>query len=227
MTSFFYSKFILLYRLLSKCFFVELFLKKAQHINVKRLKNYIMNLPNIITILRLFLTPLIVWLVLTENYILGFIFFVFSGLSDALDGYLAKKFNQSSLLGSYLDPIADKILIVSTILVLGYNGLVPIWLIIIIVSRDIAIFGAVLISFIIGSNLKIKPLTVSKINTFLQIFYIGIIFLIQFNIFLPEESIRIFYLLVTYLIAISTIVSWLFYLQLWLINMKVINSNEE
>ncbi|SVD79265.1 uncharacterized protein METZ01_LOCUS432119, partial [marine metagenome] len=136
-----------------------------------------MNLPNIITILRLFLTPLIVWLVLTENYILGFIFFVFSGLSDALDGYLAKKFNQSSLLGSYLDPIADKVLIVSTILVLGYNGLVPIWLIIIIVSRDIAIFGAVLISFIIGSNLKIKPLTVSKINTFLQIFYIGIIFL--------------------------------------------------
>ena len=186
-----------------------------------------MNLPNIITILRLFLTPLIVWLVLTENYILGFIFFVFSGLSDALDGYLAKKFNQSSLLGSYLDPIADKILIVSTILVLGYNGLVPIWLIIIIVSRDIAIFGAVLISFIIGSNLKIKPLTVSKINTFLQIFYIGIIFLIQFDIFLPEESIRIFYLLVTYLIAISTIVSWLFYLQLWLINMNVINSNEE
>ena len=117
-----------------------------------------MNLPNIITILRLFLTPLIVWLVLSENYILGFIFFVFSGLSDALDGYLAKKLNQSSLLGSYLDPIADKVLIVSTILVLGYNGLVPIWLIIIIVSRDIAIFGAVLISFIIGSNLKIKPL---------------------------------------------------------------------
>ena len=80
---------------------------------------------------------------------------------------------------------------------------------------------------IIGSNLKIKPLTVSKINTFLQIFYIAIIFLMQFDIFLPEESIRIFYLLVTYLIAISTIVSWLFYLQLWLINMKVINSNEE
>ena len=131
------------------------------------------------------------------------------------------------MLGSYLDPIADKVLIVSTILVLGYNGLVPIWLIIIIVSRDIAIFGAVLISFIIGSNLKIKPLTVSKINTFLQIFYIAIIFLMQFDIFLPEESIRIFYLLVTYLIAISTIVSWLFYLQLWLINMKVINSNEE
>ena len=186
-----------------------------------------MNLPNIITILRLFLTPLIVWLVLTENYILGFIFFVFSGLSDALDGYLAKKFNQSSLLGSYLDPIADKVLIVSTILVLGYNGLVPIWLIIIIVSRDIAIFGAVLISFIIGSNLKIKPLTVSKVNTFLQIFYIAIIFFMQFDILLPNESIRIFYLLVPYLIAASTIVSWFFYLHLWLINMKVINANEE
>ena len=92
-----------------------------------------------------------------------------SGISDALDGFIAKRFNQKTLLGSYLDPIADKFLIVSAIVLLGYNGYVPIWLIIIIVSRDIAIFGAVIISWMLGTNLRIEPLIISKINTFLQI----------------------------------------------------------
>ena len=114
-----------------------------------------MNLPNLITISRLLLTPYIVWLLLIESYFLGFIFFLISGISDALDGFIAKRFNQKTLLGSYLDPIADKFLIVSAIVLLGYNGYVPIWLIIIIVSRDIAIFGAVIISWMLGTNLRI------------------------------------------------------------------------
>ena len=116
-----------------------------------------MNLPNLITISRLLLTPYIVWLLLIESYFLGFIFFLISGISDALDGFIAKRFNQKTLLGSYLDPIADKFLIVSAIVLLGYNGYVPIWLIIIIVSRDIAIFGAVIISWMLGTNLRIEP----------------------------------------------------------------------
>ena len=120
-----------------------------------------MNLPNIITISRLLLTPYIVWLILSESYFLGFIFFLLSGFSDALDGFIAKRFNQQTLLGSYLDPIADKFLIVSSIVLLGYNGYVPIWLIIIIVSRDIAIFGAVIISWMLGTNLRIEPLIIS------------------------------------------------------------------
>ena len=111
--------------------------------------SYTMNLPNLITISRLLLTPYIVWLLLIESYFLGFIFFLISGISDALDGFIAKRFNQKTLLGSYLDPIADKFLIVSAIVLLGYNGYVPIWLIIIIVSRDIAIFGAVVISWML------------------------------------------------------------------------------
>ena len=130
-----------------------------------------MNLPNLITISRLLLTPYIVWLLLIESYFLGFIFFLLSGISDALDGFIAKRFNQKTLLGSYLDPIADKFLIVSAIVLLGYNGYVPIWLIIIIVSRDIAIFGAVIISWMLSTNLRIEPLIISKINTFLQLFY--------------------------------------------------------
>ena len=124
--------------------------------------SYTMNLPNLITISRLLLTPYIVWLLLIESYFLGFIFFLISGISDALDGFIAKRFNQKTLLGSYLDPIADKFLIVSAIVLLGYNGYVPIWLIIIIVSRDIAIFGAVIISWMLGTNLRIEPLIIGQ-----------------------------------------------------------------
>ena len=184
-----------------------------------------MNLPNLITISRLLLTPYIVWLLLIESYFLGFIFFLISGISDALDGFIAKRFNQKTLLGSYLDPIADKFLIVSAIVLLGYNGYVPIWLIIIIVSRDIAIFGAVIISWMLGTNLRIEPLIISKINTFLQLFYIVMTFAVILNNEFLTELILSIHDFTTYLIAVSTILSWLFYLRVWLINVNSVNKN--
>ena len=143
-----------------------------------------MNFANIITVFRLLLTPIIIWLIFSNYYKLGMIFFVLSGLSDALDGFIAKQFDQKTVLGSYLDPIADKALIVSSILALGYVGAIPPWLIILIVSRDLAILGAVIISWLIESSLKIEPIISSKINTFLQIFYIG---LILFNLSTRES----------------------------------------
>ncbi len=184
-----------------------------------------MNLPNLITISRLLLTPYIVWLLLIESYFLGFIFFLISGISDALDGFIAKRFNQKTLLGSYLDPIADKFLIVSAIVLLGYNGYVPIWLIIIIVSRDIAIFGAVIISWMLGANLRIEPLIISKINTFLQLFYIVMTFAVILNNEFLTELIFSIHDVTTYLIAVSTVLSWLFYLRVWLINVNSVNKN--
>ncbi len=187
--------------------------------------SYTMNLPNLITISRLLLTPYIVWLLLIESYFLGFIFFLISGISDALDGFIAKRFNQKTLLGSYLDPIADKFLIVSAIVLLGYNGYVPIWLIIIIVSRDIAIFGAVIISWMLGTNLRIEPLIISKINTFLQLFYIVMTFAVILNNEFLTELIFSIHDVTTYLIAVSTVLSWLFYLRVWLINVNSVNKN--
>tara|TARA_Y100000813_G_C24063001_1_gene304925 strand:+ start:234 stop:791 length:558 start_codon:yes stop_codon:yes gene_type:complete len=184
-----------------------------------------MNLPNIITISRLLLTPYIVWLILSESYFLGFIFFLLSGVSDALDGFIAKRFNQETILGSYLDPIADKFLIVSSIVLLGYNGYVPIWLIIIIVSRDIAIFGAVIISWMLGTNLRIEPLIISKINTFLQIFYIVITFMVIIDNHILSELTSSIHEITTYLIAISTILSWMSYLKVWLINVNSANKD--
>ena len=182
-----------------------------------------MNFANIITVVRLLFTPIIIWLIFSSYYYLGLIFFVLSGLSDALDGFIAKQFNQRTILGSYLDPVADKTLIVSSILALGYMGAIPSWLIILIVSRDLAILGAVIISWLVERSLKIEPIISSKINTFLQIFYIGLILL---NLSSKEEIIYLnIFILPTFsiLIALSTLTSWFSYLILWLRNMGIIN----
>jgi len=182
-----------------------------------------MNFANIITVVRLLFTPIIIWLIFSSYYYLGLIFFVLSGLSDALDGFIAKQFNQRTILGSYLDPVADKTLIVSSILALGYMGTIPSWLIILIVSRDLAILGAVIISWLVERSLKIEPIISSKINTFLQIFYIGLILL---NLSSKEEIIYLnIFILPTFsiLIALSTLTSWFSYLILWLRSMGIIN----
>ena len=183
-----------------------------------------MNIANIITIIRLLFTPFIIWLILSGYYKTSFIFFILSGLSDAIDGFIAKKFDQMTVLGSYLDPLADKILIVSSILVLGFIGIIPSWLLILIVSRDLAILGAVVISWIMESDLKIDPIFSSKINTFFQILYIGLILLnlsnfINLNI-LGNYIIPYF----SYIIGFFTSLSWSIYLALWLKNIGIIGN---
>jgi len=182
-----------------------------------------MNFANIITIVRLLFTPFIIWLISSGYYKTSFIFFILSGLSDAIDGFIAKKFNQITILGSYLDPLADKILIVSSILILGFVGIIPSWLLILIVSRDLAIFGAVIISWLMESDLKIEPIFSSKINTFLQILYIGLILLnlSDFTNFSILESTIIPYFSI--IIGFFTSFSWSIYLVLWLKNIGIIS----
>ena len=182
-----------------------------------------MNFANIITIVRLLFTPFIIWLISSGYYKTSFIFFILSGLSDAIDGFIAKKFNQITILGSYLDPLADKILIVSSILILGFIGIIPSWLLILIVSRDLAIFGAVIISWLMESDLKIEPIFSSKINTFLQILYIGLILLnlSDFANFSILESTIIPYFSI--IIGFFTLFSWSIYLVLWLKNIGIIS----
>jgi len=92
-------------------------------------------------------------------------------VSDAIDGYLAKRFAMTSELGAYLDPLADKALIVSIYVTLGVSGEIPRWLVILVVSRDIMIVGAVLLAWLVGKPLPMKPLLVSKLNTAAQLVF--------------------------------------------------------
>src|SRR5664279_2128942 len=98
-----------------------------------------LNIPNLITLGRILLVPVVVWAIASGAMWIAFVLFLAAGVSDAIDGFLAKRFGMATELGAYLDPLADKALIVSIYLTLGVNGLIPRWLVILVVSRDILI----------------------------------------------------------------------------------------
>ena len=124
-----------------------------------------MSIPNLITLGRVILVPVVFWLLLTGELKAAFLVFVVAGISDAVDGFLAKRFNWETELGAYLDPIADKLLIVCIFIALGVTGRLPSWLVIMVVSRDVLIVIAVVLSWLLGNPTPMKPLAVSKINT--------------------------------------------------------------
>ena len=127
------------------------------------------NIPNFITLARVLSVPVIFWLLVNGNSRIAFFVFLCAGISDAVDGYLAKRFNWTTELGAYLDPLADKLLIVSIYIALGVSKELPLWLVVAVVSRDILILLAVLLSWLMDQPVRIKPLMVSKINTAAQI----------------------------------------------------------
>lgn len=127
------------------------------------------NIPNLITVTRFFLVPVVVWLIITNQIALAFWLFLLAGVSDGVDGFIAKRFSQQTLLGAYLDPLADKALLVSIYVTLGLQELIPNWLVIMVVSRDILIIGAVILSWMLDRAVSMRPLLISKANTAGQI----------------------------------------------------------
>lgn len=128
-----------------------------------------MTIANLITLLRIVLVPVIVWAILSDQLLMGFLVFLLAGLSDAVDGTVARYFNQQSELGTILDPIADKLMLVSVFIALAYLGEIPLWLVILIVSRDLLIIFGVMLAFLLSLPVTIRPLWVSKTNTVAQI----------------------------------------------------------
>lgn len=129
-----------------------------------------MNTPNVISLCRLMCAPLTVWLVLEERFAIAFWIFVAAGASDAVDGFIARRWNLRTTLGSYLDPLADKALLVSAFVALGAVHRVPPWLVILVVFRDLLIVGGKLLMLVIApSRAPVRPLLVSKVNTAAQI----------------------------------------------------------
>lgn len=133
------------------------------------LSNRSITIPNIITVVRLVLVPVAVWAISDEQLGLAFWIFLIAGISDGIDGYIARRWNLRSKLGSYLDPIADKALLVSIYVTLGIEGVLPRWLVILVVSRDLLIVGGIVLSWVMGRPVEVKPIFVSKANTTAQI----------------------------------------------------------
>jgi cardiolipin synthase len=128
-----------------------------------------MNIPNFLTLLRIVLVPVLVIFLINKEFLKALILFTGLGLTDALDGFLARILKQQTVLGSYLDPIADKVLITTCFLALAILKVIPGWLAVVVISRDVIILLGISILSIMNVSFEIKPLFVSKVTTTLQI----------------------------------------------------------
>ena len=175
-----------------------------------------LSIPNLITLGRIILVPIVVWAIISGEMFVAFSLFVVAGISDAVDGFLAKRFHMESELGAYLDPLADKALIVSIYVALGIARALPISLVILVVSRDIMIISGFMLSWLVDKPMEVRPHPVSKVNTVMQILLATLVLAekaLGFNT--PAlETIGIF------LAAVLTLLSIAFYLAEWFRHMN-------
>lgn len=134
-----------------------------------------LNLPNLITLARLLSVPLAIWLILGQRYGVAFWVFVGAGISDALDGYIAKRWNRRTRLGALLDPAADKALLTGVYVTLALVGQLPPWLVFLVILRDFLIVLGYVVIRTTASRTRWDPLYISKINTLVQIFLVGFV----------------------------------------------------
>ncbi len=169
-------------------------------------------LPNLITLGRLIMVPVAVLFMLEGEMALAFGIFVLAGISDGLDGYLARRFNARTRLGAWLDPLADKALLVSIFVTLGAMALIPLWVVVLVVARDFLIVGGILLMAALGQSVKIKPIGLSKANTALQIFLAAVI-LADLGFFLGLSG---FIGWLYFVVAATTVLSGAAYVMEWL-----------
>ncbi len=180
------------------------------------------NLPNLITIARILMVPLTVWLIITSRHELAFAVFILAGISDGVDGFIAKRFDMRTTLGAYLDPLADKLLLVSIYVTLGILDQLPAWLVIIVVSRDLLILGGVVLAWLMDAPMAMRPIMLSKINTTLQILFAGAFLFFRGNDW-PTDRLVFFG---APLVAAFTLASGALYLRDWLRHMADANGHD-
>lgn len=169
------------------------------------------NIPNLISLGRLLCVPVTVWLVLNGNLLAAFWLFVTACISDGADGFIAKRFNCETVLGGYLDPIADKALLVSVYLTLGNEGYLAAWLVILVVFRDALIVCGAYLFQLLYQRLTIHPLVISKINTTFQfILAAAILGMKGYDI---DDGLIID--LLSYIVAATTFLSGSAYVVIW------------
>jgi len=170
-----------------------------------------MTIPNLITILRVLLVPIFVIYIINDRTLGSLIIFVIASISDALDGFIARVFHKKSDLGAYLDPLADKILLIAAYITLAILKMIPPWLAVLIISRDVIILLGVLVLCLNRHPVKVHPSLLSKSTTCLQI---ATILMILSNSYLNIEPIKMYAFWIT---AGFTIASGLQYIRIGLV----------
>jgi cardiolipin synthase len=175
------------------------------------------HLPNMITLARIALVPVLILLLKDQEYAAGLIVFVIAGASDALDGYLAKRLNVQSRLGAILDPVADKLLLVSAYVMLTVLGHIPFWLVLVVVFRDLLIVGGYMLYTSHAGPVKMRPSILSKLNTLMQIALATLV--------LAQQAAGLDWPLTIHVLVvvvlITTVVSGAHYLWSWMIMKEI------
>ena len=169
-------------------------------------------IPNILTLLRIAAAPLLMILLLNEQFNLALLLFIAAGLTDGIDGYIAKKFNCVTELGARLDPLADKILIISSTCTLAWLSLIPFEFMLLVIFRDLVIVGGYMV-LSVDDEIKMQPTMTSKLNTLLQISYV-ISVLLESSIWVTQYIIDDILL---WSAIITTIASGIQYVWVWAI----------
>lgn len=169
------------------------------------------DIPNVITAFRFLLVPPVVLLLLQDRFAAALVVFGVAGFSDALDGFLAKHYGWQSRLGGLMDPLADKLLLVSSFVTLGWLGLIPLWLVALVILRDLVIVAGAVFYNLRVEQLEAEPTMVSKLNTTAQIFLVlAVIFSLGVRA-IPALWIDI----LLYSVLVTTLWSGLDYVWIW------------
>ena len=131
-----------------------------------------MNLPNAITIIRILLIPLFLYKVIQGEMVFATIIYLTAAITDGLDGFIARVWHLKTKLGSFLDPMADKLLVATSFLTLSILEIIPLWLAMAVISRDIIIVGGSLLVYLMKNELTVRPQAIGKVTTFFQFSYI-------------------------------------------------------
>jgi len=169
------------------------------------------DIPNIITVFRFLLVPPVVMLMLNQRFGAALIVFGIAGFSDALDGYLAKRYSWTSRLGGLLDPLADKLLLLSAFITLAWLGWIPLWLVSVVILRDLVIVSGAIVYNMHIEQLDAEPSMVSKLNTVTQILLVLAVMFTQAIQELPALWLDV----LLYSVLATTIWSGLDYIWTW------------
>ena len=170
-------------------------------------RQILISMPNLISLARLFAVPLMVWLIVAGEMTVAFWVFVAAGISDAVDGFIAKRFDAITTFGSYIDPLADKALLVSCFVALGIEGQIANWLVILVVFRDVVIIGGAILAVPLGRPVIMRPLFISKLNTTTQIILVALV-LAEIGVGVHEAKLIV---LMQYIVAATTLASGIGY----------------
>lgn len=169
------------------------------------------HLPNLISILRILLVGPVIFYLLNGNYLLAWWLFIIAGISDGVDGYLARRFNWESELGKTLDPIGDKLLMVCTYFTLGWLHQLPLWLVVIVIARDVIIISGTVIYRRITGDRVISPIFISKLNTVFQILLVAAVVFSRAYWPIPVLISEV----LIYVVALTTFASGTGYVSIW------------